>query len=78
MFLGMQDFDFAQIQSNLLTFDQILPQFFRNFAQSNPNLPKSDQFCPKKLCLGMRLHFLQPQLLRHWTIIPVYLKIEAE
>jgi len=38
MFLGMQDFDFAQIY-------KLLPKFRLNFAYI---LPKSDQICPKK------------------------------
>jgi len=46
MFLGMQNFDFAHILSkltNLITF----PKFHLNFAKIYPNLPKSNQFCPK-------------------------------
>jgi len=48
MFLGMQDFDFAQIQSNFPksnhfcpNFASILPKFDRlNFAKFLPNLTK--------------------------------------
>jgi len=49
MFLGMQDFDFAQVQSNLYksnhfcpNFASILPKFRLSFAQIELILPKSD------------------------------------
>jgi len=36
-----------------------------NFSQIQPNLPKSNQFCRKNFCYGMRTH---PQPLRHWPL----------
>jgi len=44
MFLGMQDFDFAQIQSNLpksITFAQLSLQFCPNFASILPKFHPS-------------------------------------
>jgi len=49
MFLGMQDFILFksnQINPNLITLVQISPQFF----PIELNMPKFNQFCPKKSC----------------------------
>jgi len=59
MFLGMQGFDFAQI---LITFVQILLKFTQISHKFGSNLPKSNQFYPKKVARGC-VHL---QLLRHW------------
>jgi len=59
LFLGMHDFDFSQIWSNmpkfcfnLLKFRFNLPKFLLNFTQIQPNLPKSNQFRPKNFARG--------------------------
>jgi len=54
MFLGMQDSDFAQIS----------PQFCPDFAQIQPNLPKSNQFSKKNL-LGDAATSSAPTALNH-------------
>jgi len=43
MFLGLQDFDFAQILSNLPKYQSLVPKFCFKFAQISP---KSNQICP--------------------------------
>jgi len=62
MFLGVQDFDFAPIYSNLPKSNHffpnstsILPKCCHNFVQISPqiqpNVPTSNQFCPQKILL---------------------------
>jgi len=56
MFLGMQNFDFAQILGNF-------PKHFRNLGKlpkSYPNLPK---FCPK----NFQENVVASQLLRYYN-----------
>jgi len=76
MFLGMQDFDFAQIQSNLTksncfcpNFASIVPEFTSILLKLRLNLIKYAQnlfaIC-SCICINMQLHLLYPQLLRHW------------
>jgi len=59
MFLGMQDFVFAQIQSNLPKSNH----FCLSFSSISPNFTKSNQFCQNLInfaeiifCWGIRLH----------------------
>jgi len=59
MFLRMQDFDFAQIQSNLPKSWSLLPKFhpylskfYRNLPKFTQVLPKSNQFCLKNFAGG--------------------------
>jgi len=65
MFLGMQDFDFAQTQSNLPKFNylfaQISLQFYPNFASI---LPKSNHICPNLI------NFAQKNFARGCGFIP--------
>jgi len=55
MALGMQDFDFAQIQSNLPKSNHFCPNFAQISPQFCPNLTKFAQMqsiLPKKCLLG--------------------------
>jgi len=42
MYLGMQDFNFAQIQSNLPKSDHFCPNFIKFFLKFASTLPKSN------------------------------------
>jgi len=60
MFLEMQGFDFAQIQSNFPKSNHFCPNFASILLKFCLNFAKSNQICSKKFA---KLH---PQLLRHW------------
>jgi len=51
MFLGMQDFDFAQVYSNLpKSFTTLLPKFFLGYAAASP--------APTAALLGSYIKFM--------------------
>jgi len=47
MFLGMQEFDFAQIQSNLPKSHSVCPNFAQSLSKSNQIFPNLINFAPK-------------------------------